>query len=133
MLGVTGLRGGRASAGAVLTRQGARLGRRTGVLSVRGLANCSIRFYEAISLGRIPLFINTQCVLPYDKWVDWRSACLWVEDSDLPRLGRIVAGSHAALTPEAFAEKQKQCRALFEKWIRPEGFFRELWHHCSAD
>ena len=43
------------------------------------------------------------------------------------------AGSHAALTPEAFAEKQKQCRALFEKWIRPEGFFRELWHHCSAD
>jgi hypothetical protein len=102
-------------------------------LSVRGLANCSIRFYEAISLGRIPLFINTQCVLPYDKWVDWRSACLWVEDSDLPRLGRIVAGSHAALTPEAFAEKQKQCRALFEKWIRPKGFFRELWHHWAAD
>lgn len=99
-------------------------------LSVRGLANCSIRFYEAISLGRIPLFINTQCVLPYDQWVDWQAACLWVEEADLPVLGQRVLESHAALTPEAFAEKQKLCRALFEKWIRPEGFFRELWRHC---
>jgi hypothetical protein len=98
---------------------------------VRGLANCSIRFYEAISLGRIPLFVNTQCVLPYDWLVDWKKACLWVEDAELPRIGRILREHHARVSPGEFTAQQFLARDLFERWIRPEGFFGELHRHFS--
>jgi len=97
----------------------------------RGLANCSIRFYEALSLGRIPLFINTHCVLPYDWLVDWKKICVWVEEADLRRVGRILRKYHARISPDDFAAQQRQARSLFERWIRPEGFFGELHRHFS--
>jgi hypothetical protein len=97
----------------------------------RGLANCSIRFYEALSLGRIPLYINTQGVLPYDWLVDWKEACVWVEEADLPRIGQILRDHHARTSPEAFAAQQRLARRLFEQWISPEGFFSQLYRHFS--
>lgn len=101
-------------------------------LCTRGLANCSIRFYEALSLGRLPLFVDTQCVLPYDWMVDWRQAGCWVEENDLPRIGARLRAHHAAVTPADFIAQQHLGRALFERWIRPEGFFTELHRHFSA-
>ena len=98
-------------------------------LCARGLANCSIRFYEALSLGRLPVFINTACVLPYDWLVPWRDACVWIEERDLADIGRRLRDYHRNLTPEAFAAKQRLARELFVRWLSPEGFFRELHLH----
>ncbi len=98
-------------------------------LCARGLANCSIRLYEALSLGRIPLLVNTRGVLPYDWLVAWRRACVWVDEADLPRAGRILRDHHARLSPEEFVEQQRLGRELFERWICPEGFFAELHRH----
>ena len=100
-------------------------------LCARGLANCSIRFYEAISLGRIPLMVNTRCVLPYDWMVDWKKACVWIEEEDLPRIGVLLRDYHSRLSPEEFAEKQRLARQLFENWICPEGFFGQLHRHFT--
>jgi hypothetical protein len=100
-------------------------------LCVRGLANCSIRFYEALSLGRIPLLVNTHCVLPYDWLVDWKKACVWVEETDLPRLGRILGDRHACCSSGEFTAQQRLGRALFEQWLSPEGFFGQLHRHFS--
>jgi hypothetical protein len=102
-------------------------------LCARGLANCSIRFYEAISLGRIPVFVNTQCVLPYDWMVDWKKACFWIEEKDLANIGRRLREYHAQLSPEEFAAKQTLARELFVKWISPAGFFRELYRHLDRE
>lgn len=98
-------------------------------LCARGLANCSIRLYEALSLGRIPLFVNTRCVLPYEWLVDWRAVCVCVDERDLPRIGNILRDVHARFSPEEFASRQRLGRALFERWIRPEGFFTEMHQH----
>ena len=42
-------------------------------VSVRGGGNFSIRFYEALAMGRMPAFIDTDCILPFHNVVDWRS------------------------------------------------------------
>ncbi len=39
-------------------------------LVVRGTGNYSYRHYEAMSLGRVPLFINTDCLLPLPDLID---------------------------------------------------------------
>ncbi|MBC8008992.1 MAG: exostosin family protein, partial [Burkholderiales bacterium] len=98
-------------------------------LCARGLANCSIRLYEAISLGRIPLFVNTRCVLPYEWLVNWRSVCVCVDENELPHIADILRDDHARFTPSEFATRQRLARELFERWIRPEGFFAELHRH----
>lgn len=102
-------------------------------LCARGIANCSIRLYESISVGRLPLLIDTQCVLPYDFICDWRSFCLVVDEKDLPQLAQQLQQFHAKLTPAAFMARQLSARQAFCSWIAPEGFFRQLPRHWLAD
>jgi hypothetical protein len=96
------------------------------VLCARGYANCSIRFYETLCLGRIPVFINTDCVLPYEDQIDWKKYCVWVEESELSHIGEKVAAFHEALSPDDFTERQLACRRLYEEWLSPEGFYGNL-------
>ena len=100
-------------------------------LCVRDLANCSIRFSEALCLGRIPLFVNTQCVLPYDWLVDWKPACIWIEETNLPRIGELLRAAHARTAPAEFVARQRLGRELFARWLSPAGFFSELHRHFS--
>ena len=100
-------------------------------LAARGLANCSIRFSEALSLGRIPLFVNTHCVLPYDWLVDWKSICVWVDEEDISDIGRILCERHQQTSPDDFAVRQTKARELYKQWLSPEGFFNELYRHFS--
>lgn len=50
------------------------------IFCCRGSGNYSFRFYEALSYGRIPVFLNTDCVLPYDFEIDWKKYCVWIEE-----------------------------------------------------
>ena len=64
-------------------------------LSLRGKGNYSFRLYEIFAMGRIPLFIDTDCVLPFEDEIDWKRHCCWVDQSDLGRADEIVAQFHA--------------------------------------
>lgn len=96
------------------------------VLAVRGGGNFSVRLYEALSCGRVPVFLDTDCVLPREDAIDWRSLCVWVDRSDLPRIGELIVSAHAALGPDGFLERQAECRRAFVDWLTPEAFFRGL-------
>jgi Exostosin family len=100
-------------------------------LCVRGGGNFSFRLYEALSLGRIPVFINTDCVLPWENLIPWRELCVWVELKDLPRIGNIVAEQHTSLNQKTFTERQRRCREVWEKHIRPAGFFSTLFRELK--
>ena len=102
------------------------------VLCARGGGNFSYRLYETLSCGRIPLFIDTDCVLPWDGLVEWPAHCVWVEEAQADEAGAIVAKLHAALSPQEFAERQRRCRQIWEEWVRPEGFFARLRDHFGA-
>ncbi len=96
-------------------------------LVCRGGGNFSYRLYEVLSLGRIPLFIDTDCVLPYDHIIDWKRFCLWVDCKDVTKLDRIVADFHDRLSNDEFKAMQKEARNAYEQWICPTGFYRNLW------
>jgi hypothetical protein len=93
------------------------------VLCARGAGNFSYRLYETLSCGRIPVFVDTDCVLPYDFLVDWRDYCVWIDVTDLDRTAEIVAEFHERLTDKEFEELQRSCRRFWEEYIRPVGFF----------
>ena len=91
-------------------------------LCYRGAANYSLRLYETLCLGRIPLFINTDCVLPVEADIDWTGIAIWVEDNELDILDKKIMEFHHSMTNSQFREKQKLCRETWVKFLSKEGF-----------
>ena len=93
---------------------------------MRGGGNYSLRFYETLCLGRIPLFINTNCVLPFEGKIDWKNLCLWVDESDLDRIGEKIIDFHSSITNKEFKERQSYAREVWEKYLSKKGFTEQL-------
>jgi hypothetical protein len=99
------------------------------VLCARGAGNFSYRLYETLSCGRIPIFVDTDCVLPYDFMIEWREYVVWIEEGRLDEIGEQVLDFHARLSDREFVELQRECRRMWERYLRPEGFFENLAQH----
>ena len=102
------------------------------VLCVRGYGNFSFRFFETLSLGRIPLLVDTDCVLPYDFIHDYREFCLVVPRKHIGRIEESVIAYHNQLTPDAFFEKQRRCREFWVENLSFTGFFEKLYLHWAT-
>jgi hypothetical protein len=102
------------------------------VLCARGAGNWSWRLTETLSCGRIPVFVDTDCVLPYDFLLDWRELVVWVERWEVGRIGEIVADFHERLSATELAERQRACRRAWEDYLSPEGFFANLHLHFGS-
>jgi hypothetical protein len=99
------------------------------VLCVRGGGNFSYRLYETLSCGRIPVFVDTDCVLPYDSEIKWKDYCVWVDEKDVHLVGEKIAEFHESLSIQQFEELQRKCRKLWETYLCPEGFFSNFYKH----
>jgi hypothetical protein len=93
------------------------------MLCARGSANYSVRLFEILSCGRIPVFVNTDCVLPFDSVVDWKAHCVWVDEAEIERLPEKVASFHSDLSADDFEALQLRCRQFWLEWLSAEGFF----------
>jgi hypothetical protein len=102
------------------------------VLCARGEGNFSYRLYETLSCGRIPVFIDTDCVLPYDWRIDWRKYCVWVEAADVGRAAERVREFHDRLSARDFEQLQRECRQLWEDSLSLEGYLAQLHTHLAA-
>ena len=101
-------------------------------LTVKGNGNYSQRFYETLSLGRIPLFVDTACVLPLEAQIDYTSCCVVVDAKDRRRLAEMLCAWHQRMTPEQFIEMQHRARAIFETYLRVDRFTPYLMEEIAA-
>ncbi len=96
-------------------------------LVIRGKGNFSYRLYEVLSCGRIPVFVNTECVLPFEDIIDWKKYMVWVEADEINAIADKVAEFHAALSEDEFQQLQISIRKLYKEWISPIGFYSNMW------
>lgn len=99
------------------------------ILCARGGGNFSYRFYETLSCGRIPLFINTDCVLPYDFEINYKNYCVWIEHRELSQADEILHSFHENISEENFISLQHNCRRLWQDYLSTEGFFSNFHKH----
>lgn len=92
-------------------------------LIIKGDGNYSYRFYEALSLGRIPVLLDTECVLPLEDVIDYSRFIVRVPYWDIYHLDRIVEDHYASISDEEFVAMQKRGREAFEKYLRVDSFF----------
>lgn len=102
------------------------------VLCTRGIGNFSYRLYETLSMGRIPVFVDTDCVLPLDFDIEWRDYCVWVDEAEIDRIGDRVLEFQESLSDAELEERQHACRRLWETHISPQGFFASFHRHFEG-
>lgn len=93
------------------------------IFCCRGSGNYSNRFYEVLSCGRIPIFLDTDCKLPLDNLIDWKKYCVWIEEKDADNIAEKVAEFHARLSPDEFKNLQLACRKIWLEHLSPQGFY----------
>jgi hypothetical protein len=96
------------------------------ILCTRGFGNYSFRLYEALSCGRIPVFVDTDCLLPFPDNPLWRSATLWVDHADVGSAGERIVEHHRRISPDTFIDRQHEARRFWDEWLSPLGFFRRF-------
>ena len=102
------------------------LQRNTYALCVRGADNYSWRFYEALSLGKIPILIDTDCMLPLEDEISWEQFIVRVPSTQLQELPDRLWEWHSRLSPSEFCDLQRRLRSLFER-LTPARFYPEIF------
>jgi len=102
------------------------------IVCIRGAGNFSYRLYETLCCGRIPVFIDTDCVLPFDFALDWKQYCVWVDEKEIDSIAEKVLEFHRKISSQDFVDLQHACRSFWNEWLAPEGFFRHFDYHLQV-
>lgn len=93
------------------------------IFCMRGGGNFSVRLYETLAFGRIPIFIDTDSILPLEQTIDWSKHCLIIKENDILKVTSKILNFHTSLNEEQFLEMQKSNYLLREKYLTRSGFF----------
>jgi len=93
---------------------------------MRGTGNFSVRFYETLAMGRIPVVINTDCKFPFEESINWNNHCLIINEEEIKSIEKLVNKFHEKLTNSDFIALQKANRTLWEDYFNKESFFVKL-------
>ncbi|NQU73940.1 MAG: exostosin family protein [Candidatus Omnitrophica bacterium] len=97
------------------------------VLCTRGVRNFSYRLFEILSCGRIPIFVDTGQLFPYEEFIEYEKLFVRINWKDIPRIGDLLLKFHRSLTPAEYVKRQEQCRRVWEEWLSPYGFFANFY------
>ena len=101
------------------------------VLCMRGAGNFSVRFYETLAMGRIPVFVNTDCLLPLEDKIDWEKHVVWVEYKDRHHIEEKIVNFHSKLDEISLNELFKSNRKLWENHLKMLPYFKTLLNEST--
>lgn len=96
------------------------------VLCVRGAGNFSVRLYETLMMGRIPVFVDTKCLLPFTDDIDWKKHMVWVPWEQRNDIDKIIIDFHKSLNQEEFIQLQHANRSLWQNSLSVIGIFNYI-------
>ena len=83
------------------------------VLCDRGKGNFSMRFYQTLAFGRIPVVLNTDMELPFKKEVPWSETIIF-ESSEKLCLERVIE----SFQTKDYLVMQARCREIYEDYFQ---------------
>lgn len=83
-------------------------------LCSRGAGNWSARFYQVLSLGRIPIVVNTDMVLPFEDAIPWKDIIVLC-DTELDMAPAI----RRFWNNKDIIQSQQQCKRIYDEYLSP--------------
>lgn len=96
-------------------------------LAPKGDGNFSARFYEVLSLGRLPILIDTESVLPFEDEINYDEFIVRVPYQDIARTPEYVNKFYEELSSDDFVKKQMRARYVFENYLRIDKYLGRVF------
>lgn len=93
-------------------------------LAIRWNWNWSIRFYEILHAGRVPVLLDTDCILPFQGIIDRDKYLIRV--LDLNEIIPSVLKFHEGYSENQNKIIQRNIRKMYKKYLTPEWFFDHI-------
>lgn len=94
-------------------------------LTIRWNGNYSYRLYEIMSLWKIPLFIDTQCRLPFDNEIDYKNLFVWVPFDDIKNVDKYI-NDYLSKNQNNLKEIQINIRFIYEKYFTITSYYSKI-------
>lgn len=92
----------------------------------RGAGNFSYRLGEVLSHGRIPVFVDSDCVLPFAHKINWAEHIIIIEESDIENITDRLLEYHINKSSSEIMEIQTHNRRIWKEYFTPLGFVKHL-------
>lgn len=95
---------------------------------VRGAGNFSLRLYEVLSIGRIPLLIDTDDVRPLEGILDYNEFCCIIKGRDIDKLPGLFLDFYDGKSPNQLLDMQTSARSAFVDYLEFKTFSRRVFN-----
>lgn len=102
------------------------------VLAPKGDGNYSNRFMEVLSMGRIPVLIDTDIALPFEKEIPYEKFVVRVPMEKVEKTPEYICSFYDSLSPEEWQERQRLARRAYEEYLRQDVFFENLFREFDS-
>lgn len=99
---------------------------------MRGTGNFSARLYETLAMGRIPLMVDTDCLMPFEEQINWSDHIVRVSEEHVAHLGSELCEFHDKLSDKQCREIQLANRSLWQKFFQKDSFFLNLHNDLQS-
>ena len=90
----------------------------------RGVGNFSMRFYQVMSLGRIPVLIDSDMIFPFENEINWNDLIITAKN-EIELISKIESfWNHKS--NEEIVELQLKCKKVFQEYLSPKGFGEKI-------
>jgi tetratricopeptide (TPR) repeat protein len=96
------------------------------ILCPSGDGTNSIRFYEALCLGRLPVLIS-DCPLPFEDQIPYHRFVCRISPADADRAGELLHDWLSGLGNDDVTDRCKEARRTWEAWFSPAALPGKLW------
>lgn len=89
----------------------------------RGVGNFSVRLFETLACGRIPIIVKSDNNLPLEKDIDWQKFPT-VNEDEFKKIDVVIAKFHKSISEADFVALQKHAREIWENYLTYKSFMR---------
>lgn len=101
------------------------------VADYRGGGNYTLRFYETLCAGKIPVVLDSDRVFPLEELIDWEKHALFIPFQEIKRGGSLLNEFHIKYR-NSITDIKKENRKLWEEYLSPEGFYLHMFMYLKA-
>jgi len=98
------------------------------IICNRGAGNFSMRFYQVLSAGRIPVLLNTDIELPFADEINW-SEYIIIADTNQELVNKVLEHYYKV----DIIEQQNKNSEMYEKYFTVDNYARHLLEYLNKN
>ena len=87
------------------------------VLALRGCGNYSIRLFETMAAGRIPIMVDTNQYLPFEDEIAWKELGIWIPIDKFGSISDLVVDYHDRGGQVGYQERIQNIGDIYSKFL----------------